>query len=246
MPYGTTPSSMRITPERHEVVSQMLSGAATRADMADAFSHLARHFGYRYFSLGRMPRDSDEKVLPLLVMRNLPLSLLKEVDAGGLITVAPLTTVLRSAQLPLCLDLREHQTLCPQQLIDLLLQYGTYSVAFVPLWSGDGTHYMMTFSGNRPLMSLSELNEIGMLTLQAFRLYERLSPSETSIVQPLTRRELEVLRWASLGKTSVEIGDLLSLSDYTINTHLNSVIRKLDCVNRAQAVAVGLRLGLIE
>ena len=48
------------------------------------------------------------------------------------------------------------------------------------------------------------------------------------------------------GKTSVEIAEILTLSEHTINHYLNRATKKLDAVNRTQAVAKALRLGLIK
>ena len=59
-------------------------------------------------------------------------------------------------------------------------------------------------------------------------------------------RELEVVRWTAQGKTSVEIGRILSLSDHTVNAHMTNAIKKMDCVNRTQLVAKAIRLGLIN
>jgi DNA-binding CsgD family transcriptional regulator len=74
---------------------------------------------------------------------------------------------------------------------------------------------------------------------------DSLPPRSAGSVVSLTTRELEVLRWTSQGKTSVEIGKILSLSDHTINAYMNTAIKKLDCVNRTQLVAKALRLKLI-
>ena len=43
-----------------------------------------------------------------------------------------------------------------------------------------------------------------------------------------------------------EIAEILGLSEHTINHYLNRATKKLDAVNRTQAVAKALRLGLIK
>jgi LuxR family transcriptional activator of bioluminescence operon len=62
----------------------------------------------------------------------------------------------------------------------------------------------------------------------------------------LSAREIECLRWAADGKTSSEIAQLLGLSESTINFHLNNTVRKLEVVNRQQAVAKATLQGLIQ
>lgn len=64
-------------------------------------------------------------------------------------------------------------------------------------------------------------------------------------IQPLTVRELEVLKWSSEGKTVWETGMILSLSEGTVKFHLSNIYRKLDVTNRAQAIAAAAHQGLI-
>jgi transcriptional regulator EpsA len=52
----------------------------------------------------------------------------------------------------------------------------------------------------------------------------------------LTQRETEILNWVAMGKTNPEIGSILSISAFTVKNHMQRVFRKLDVINRAQAV----------
>lgn len=61
----------------------------------------------------------------------------------------------------------------------------------------------------------------------------------------LTRRELEVLSGMSNGRSNAQIGADLFLSEDTVKTHARRLFRKLGAADRAQAVAIGLRTGLI-
>ena len=90
------------------------------------------------------------------------------------------------------------------------------------------------------------LNELGMIVLHALEVYDRLCRTNSKGPSPLTKRELDVVRWTAQGKTSVEIAELLSISEHTVNAYMNNAIRKLDCVNRTQLVAKTIRLGLID
>ncbi|MCI3203721.1 LuxR family transcriptional regulator [Pandoraea capi] len=89
---------------------------------------------------------------------------------------------------------------------------------------------------------------VGQVQLAAFYMNEaarRLGkPSELSI-RALTRREKECLLWSSRGKTSWEIGSILSISESTVVFHLTNAKNKLNATNRRQAVAKAISLGLI-
>jgi transcriptional regulator EpsA len=54
--------------------------------------------------------------------------------------------------------------------------------------------------------------------------------------QDLSEREAEILRWVAMGKTNPEIGSILSISTFTVKNHMQRVYKKLDVLNRAQAV----------
>lgn len=62
----------------------------------------------------------------------------------------------------------------------------------------------------------------------------------------ITTRELQVLRGAANGGTNAVIGLDLSLSEETVKTYMRSVLRKLRTRDRAQAVAVGMCLGVLS
>lgn len=62
----------------------------------------------------------------------------------------------------------------------------------------------------------------------------------------LTRREVQVLVGMSNGQSNAQIGGELFLSEDTVKTHARRLFRKLGARDRAQAVAIGLRRGLIR
>ncbi len=61
----------------------------------------------------------------------------------------------------------------------------------------------------------------------------------------LSVREREVLAWASQGKTAWETGMLLSISENTVNKHLQAAARRLGCTSKAQAVARAFERGML-
>jgi DNA-binding CsgD family transcriptional regulator len=61
----------------------------------------------------------------------------------------------------------------------------------------------------------------------------------------LTKREVECLRWAAMGKTDKEISMILSRSHATIRFHIHNAGEKLLSVNRSQTVFKAAQLGYI-
>lgn len=62
----------------------------------------------------------------------------------------------------------------------------------------------------------------------------------------LTARESEVLRMVAKGLTNREIAQELFISENTVKNHLRNIMNKLHCRNRAQAIAFGLRAGIVQ
>lgn len=66
-----------------------------------------------------------------------------------------------------------------------------------------------------------------------------------ALPEPLTDRELSVLRWLATRMTTAEIATELFVSMNTVKTHLASIYRKLESSSRREAVARGRELHLI-
>lgn len=74
----------------------------------------------------------------------------------------------------------------------------------------------------------------------------RLTARPTQLDRSLTDREIEVLRYVADGLTNADIGERLDLSWKTIKSHLARLSLVLGADNRAHAVAIALRTGLIS
>jgi len=72
------------------------------------------------------------------------------------------------------------------------------------------------------------------------------SGDATAGLSMLTQREREVLRLLADGMRNEEIGKTLHIAAETARAHIRNAMRKLDADTRTQAVAVALRLSLIE
>jgi LuxR family quorum-sensing system transcriptional regulator CciR len=63
---------------------------------------------------------------------------------------------------------------------------------------------------------------------------------------PLSGREAECLLWVSRGKSSADIGQIVGLSPRTVDSYLEKACAKLGVRTRIEAVAVGVRTGVID
>ena len=62
----------------------------------------------------------------------------------------------------------------------------------------------------------------------------------------LSKREVEVLGWAKVGKSYWETSQILNISERTVKFHLENSYKKLNVTNRSQAVAKAMQLGVIR
>lgn len=73
-------------------------------------------------------------------------------------------------------------------------------------------------------------------------LYEQV---DINRIQTLTPREIQVLQMLISGLSNKVVAQQLYISEHTVKFHISSIFQKLDVSTRTEAVAVGVRLGLI-
>ncbi len=104
----------------------------------------------------------------------------------------------------------------PEQLVAALQAVSSGLVVLHPSQAGEGLP-----AGSDPARRLDELAE------------------------PLTRRELEVLQMLAAGLSNKEIAARLNISEHTVKFHVASILGKLGASTRTEAVALGIRRGLV-
>jgi DNA-binding NarL/FixJ family response regulator len=62
----------------------------------------------------------------------------------------------------------------------------------------------------------------------------------------LTEREIDVLRLIATGNANKQIADRLSIGEATVKSHVTNILSKLSANDRAHAVTIGLKRGIIE
>jgi NarL family two-component system response regulator LiaR len=72
-------------------------------------------------------------------------------------------------------------------------------------------------------------------------------PSELPLSEdPLTDREVQVLKLVAQGHTNKEIAEKLVVSEGTVGTHISNILEKLHLANRTQAALYALRRGMVD
>ena len=80
----------------------------------------------------------------------------------------------------------------------------------------------------------------------AARLLERMGGPVTSLSEPLTEREREVLQLVAQGLQNKEIAARLGIRERTVKFHVSTILGKLGAANRVEAVRLAVQQGLVE
>nr|MDJ0952337.1 LuxR C-terminal-related transcriptional regulator [Acidimicrobiia bacterium] len=100
----------------------------------------------------------------------------------------------------------------------------------------------------RTLAPISRPSDIAVLRPEASTSYPSADPTpagNSRLLEPLTDRELAVLRLLPTRMTNQRIADELFISINTVKTHLKAIYRKLDAENRNGAVDAAVTMRLV-
>ena len=111
--------------------------------------------------------------------------------------------------------------------------------------------YLLKDSSPQELMQAIHNVCAGRLSLHpniALKLIEDLNqPKDTRPTEdPLTEREVEVLKLVAKGHSNQEISEALFVSERTVGAHVSNILSKLHLANRTQAALFALRTGLTD
>ncbi|HUL65706.1 MAG TPA: response regulator transcription factor [Burkholderiaceae bacterium] len=116
-----------------------------------------------------------------------------------------------------------------------------------------GAACLPTSASDREIAAAVEAVGAGLIAMRSDLFGELLHRSSganerrpAELVEPLTPRELQVLRLLAGGFANKHIAHDLGISEHTAKFHVGRILGKLDAATRAEAVAIGLRDGLIE
>jgi len=65
-------------------------------------------------------------------------------------------------------------------------------------------------------------------------------------LKQITTKELEILKWLKEGKTSWETASILNKSERVVKFHIDNILKKLNAMNRTQAIAIALENNLLS
>jgi NarL family two-component system response regulator YdfI len=100
-------------------------------------------------------------------------------------------------------------------------------------------------SSSSQLIAAIEGVAAGLIAFRAQDVEEFPVEARTTAPVTLSVREIEVLRLVADGLGNKEISFRLGISEHTVKFHVNSILTRMNAATRAEAVAIGMRQGLI-
>lgn len=226
---------------RLENAATEISGLATQFDVFRFLKRLTEKRGLRAFMVVSLPNEFAQALSAHTLITNWPADLLNLYDQERLLAKSPVFRQLRTTTRPFHVDTvklgGEHGP--------LFERFGMRHGLWLPVHNASAEMGAIGFSGETPPTPL-DIVELFWIAVAVYDQLHAIGLKTMPAREVLTEREAACLTWTSAGKTSAEIAEILGLSEHTVNHYLNRVTRKLDAVNRTQAVAKALRQNIIK
>ena len=221
----------------------------TQFDVFRFMKGLTEAYRCRAFMVVNLPPITSFELQSNSVINNWPAELLSIYDQEGLLTTSPVLRRLRSSTLPFVYELasspnREESK--SQLAVALFERFRMTRFIYLPTHDVSGIRGAVSLAGDREPFSAEEIKDLCYIAIHVFDRLAEIRSLDVRVIDALTDREIDCLNWTAAGKTSAEIAEILALSEHTVNHYLNRATKKLDTVNRTQAVAKALRVGLIK
>ncbi|MCD1265216.1 LuxR family transcriptional regulator [Shinella sumterensis] len=227
-----------------------IAGLATQFDIVRYMRRRCEQYGLKYFIVFNLPGFEAEKLSAYSIVSNWPQEVLAKYDAMRMVRHSVGIRKLRLTTVPFSYDMRDwlgEAGADPEfgDLLEIMTDHGMLVGHFFPVHDALGNRGAVVWGGDDFALKREDRLMLQMISVHLFnRLAEIGSAWKTGQIV-LTEREVQCLSWTAAGKTSLEIAEILGLSEHTVNHYLNQVTRKLEAVNRTQAVVKAIRRGLI-
>jgi LuxR family quorum-sensing transcriptional regulator LasR len=174
-------------------------------------------------------------------------------DAEKLHYVDPTVAHCLSSSLPIVWEPDTFGTLAQQALYEEACGHGIRSGITFPIHGPNGEFGVISFASDaRPSVDfdnniISLMPVLSLIRDYAFESSLKFINAQTNAeaAPRLTKRELEVLNWVMVGKSSWEISKITVCSEATVNFHIGNIRQKFNVNTRQQALVKAISMGIL-
>lgn len=220
-----------------------LAVLANAVDLANAFKGAIARFGLDHFIITDIP-GTEQRFEQTVLLRHWPSGWFETYAGGNFVQVDPVirrcratTSLFDWTEAPYSPEREPHAREVMRRAADFGLARGLS----LPIHGLDGLVTCFSVSGHSPELPRRIRPALHLMMMYTFeRLRQIVTPAVAS-ANPLTPREREVLCWAANGKSAAETGELMSITERTVNAHAGAAIVKLGANSRTQAVVRAMK-----
>jgi LuxR family quorum-sensing transcriptional regulator LasR len=225
----------------------------TASGWGEALFSLGRHFGFEKV-LFAVSGSRHARLEHAFFQTNYPRQWRERYEAERLAYVDPNVSHCLSSTLPLVWQAETFRSPAQRAMYDEGCGHGLRAGVTFPIHGPNGEFGMLSFAcdpGEDGTPDFAHqvralLPELALVRDHVFASGVRFCPPATHEAAPrLTPRELEVLNWVMVGKSSWEISKITGCSEATVNFHMGNIRQKFNVNTRQQAVVRAISLGLI-
>lgn len=241
------------------VLQPLVDSAARGEDLTPVVQAMVQRLGFDSFAYALTTSNRPDKEAQLFVYTTMPAEWMMIYDQKAYCEVDPRMQLIARNTMPVLWEQKDFrgQSAKVNEFLDDAARYGTLSGLIYALYDADHGAIIVVFNSKLPAVDAARLQMIqrNLPDLLSFGHYfhewfmrsviEKGMPSRLKNA-PLSPREREVLRNVAHGLNTDDIAGKLSISERTVQFHLDSVRTKLGAANRQEAVAIGMQRGLVS
>lgn len=235
----------------HDILGRM-ERPWCETDLAECLRAIAQAYRFSHVAIVTIPSSDDAGAELKLVLSNWSREFRHAWERSGLSRFSLVLRALKADPAPLVWDIETLHGYDPDDpdetdaQVRLLLSAGCLSGGYFPVHGLTTFNGALSLAGDRPTLSDGEAHELHLAAFAVFGILAASRFEENKRKNPLSQRERDCLKLAMLGKTSSEVGTILSISEYTVSQYLASATKKLNASNRTHAVALAAQLGYLS
>jgi LuxR family quorum sensing-dependent transcriptional regulator len=223
-----------------------LDRLSTPDEIIAAMQRVLARFGFDAFIITEL--NLHQRFEKLVLANGWPPEFSKLYNDRNYVKVSPIARGVRQSFAPFAWDQSFYATEQDARALEVMrcaAEFGIREGFVVPIHGPQGYVGAASMAGAAVELPALARPAIHLMALSAFERARQLAAHDLN--KPvITPREREVLVWAARGKSSWDIGEILRISERTVDAHLQSAFTKLGAVNRPHAVAIAISERMID